>query len=126
MNKIKNHTKSNNNDEKSEVEAKIDKQKKELINKIAKYCSKCGTAYQTDDVQLINTDAHQFVIHFKCSKCSTDYIANYSPPGGVISKVPINTDLKPEEFPKFLKTGEIVTSDDVVRVYDFLNEKNNN
>jgi RNase P subunit RPR2 len=97
--------------------------KTELIESIAKFCSKCGTPYKPADVQIVQEVQSQSILHFKCSNCDANYIANYSAPLNAVNKIPINTDLKPVELIKILQSGQEVTIDDVLQVYEFLEEK---
>lgn len=93
-----------------------------FINLIAKYCDKCGTPYQPEDVRILKENANKSIIHFSCSKCKSTHIAQFIAPLGAISRVPINTDLKINEVAAFIGRTKI-SPNDVLEVYEILKKK---
>lgn len=96
--------------------------KRSYLSKIASFCDKCGTKYAEQDLTIISDDGTQAIIHFKCANCLSEHIANYIDSVGATSRMPIVTDMRAEEFGKFIFGGS-VTSDNVIDVYAKLRGK---
>lgn len=94
----------------------IRKQKRFFIDKIAKFCDKCGSSYHLDDVQVIQEKGSSAIIHFSCRNCKSSNIANLVSPVGFTTRIPLNSDLTVNEFSKFA-SGDTVSLDDVLEVY---------
>ena len=93
-----------------------------FIDTVAKYCDKCGTPYTPKDVKVLKDNYSKSIIQFSCSKCKATHIAQFIKPLGAISRVPFNTDLKPDEVVHFLERGQI-SINDVLEVYEILKSK---
>ncbi len=98
------------------TEKNIEKQKQFFIEKIAKFCDKCGASYHLDDVQVIQEKNSSTIIHFSCQNCKSNNIANLVSPMGFSTRIPINCDLSVKEFPKFASQDPI-SLDDVLEVH---------
>ena len=98
------------------MEKTVDKQKKFFIEKIAKFCDKCGNPYHADDVQIIQEKNSSTIIHFSCRNCKSSNVANLVSPMGFTTRIPMNSDLTVKEFPKFA-SKETISLDDVLEVY---------
>lgn len=94
-------------------------QKKFYIETIAKFCDKCGAAYTTANVNVVQESNFSSIIHFSCSSCKSNHIATFVKPIGMSSRVPVNTDLTVEEISRFAKK-ENVSTNDVLDLYEFL------
>ncbi len=94
----------------------IIKQRKFFIEKIAKYCDKCGHSYHLDDVQIIQQNNSSTIIHFSCRNCKSNNIANLVSPTGFTTRIPLNTDLKIKEFSS-IASKETVTLDDILEIH---------
>jgi len=96
------------------------KEKKEFfLNSVAKFCDKCGTAYNTDDINVIQNSGVSVIIHFSCHSCKSRNIATYVPPLGISNRVPVNADLKVNEIKKFA-TRQEVSLEEILEVYAHL------
>jgi len=93
-----------------------DKQKKFFIEKIAKFCDKCGSPYHLDDVQIIQEKSSSTIIHFSCRNCKSSNVANLVSPMGFTTRIPMNSDLTVDEFSKFA-SGETISLDDILEVH---------
>jgi hypothetical protein len=113
---ITNSSKSNIN---SSVDDVLFNKKLFFIDTIAKHCDKCGSPYVPDDLNIIQENGLATIIHFSCSKCKASHIANFVMPIGLASRVPVNTDLNPNEVLFFAKQDK-VSIDDVLVLYEVL------
>ncbi len=92
------------------------KQKRFFIDRIAKFCDKCGSPYHLSDVQVIQEKGSSTIIHFSCRNCKSSNVASLVSPMGFTTRIPLNSDLTVDEFPKFA-SGDIISLDDVLEVY---------
>lgn len=113
---IVNKTQSNNNSPADDV---LNNKKVFFIETIAKHCDKCGFPYTPNDLSIVQENGLATIIHFSCSKCKSSHIANFVMPIGLASRVPVNTDLEPDEVVDFAKQGK-VSIDDVLVLYEVL------
>jgi len=97
----------------------IDSQKSFFIENIARYCDKCGKAYDIDDIEILQSNDYSTIIHFSCQNCKARHLATFVRPLGVSSRMPVNTDLSIDEIGKFAG-GQGVTSNDVLDVHGIL------
>lgn len=95
------------------------------IDTIAKFCDKCGTAYNPSDVHIVSDSSMSAIIHFSCSNCKSRHIATFLKPIGMSSRTPINTDLQVEEIEKFAGR-KTVNTNDILSVYKELKKKSVN
>ncbi len=98
------------------MDKSLRKQKRFFIDRIAKFCDKCGSAYHLSDIQVIQDKGPSAIIHFSCRNCKSSNVANFVSPMGFTTRIPINSDLTMDEFPRFA-SGETVSLDDVLEVY---------
>ena len=97
----------------------IQEKKEFFLDSVAKFCDKCGTAYSTDDVNIIQNTGVSVIIHFSCHNCKSRNIATYVPPLGMSNRVPVNADLDVAEISKFANKKE-VSLDEILKVYTYL------
>jgi hypothetical protein len=90
-----------------------------FLDSVAKFCDKCGTAYNTDDLNIIQNSGVSVIIHFSCHTCKSRNIATYIAPLGMSNRVPVNADLSVKEIKKFANKQE-VSLEDVLEVYSQL------
>ncbi len=95
-------------------------QKKFYLDKVAKYCDKCGKSYDLDDVTILQRNQFSTIIHFSCKNCKARHLATFVRPLGLASRMPINTDLSLDELPRFVGL-DAVTSNDVIDVHELMN-----
>ena len=87
--------------------------KKFFIENVAKYCDKCGKAYEVDDVEILQQNDYSVIIHFGCSNCKARHLATFIKPLGITSRVPVNTDLSIEELSKFAGKRSVSSNDEL-------------
>ena len=94
--------------------------KQDLLDKISKFCDKCGAPYSTEDLQIIKKTKLLTIIHFKCSVCKASKIVQLSNvySGDAVQQI-INTDLQNSELPTFM-SKRAVTINDVIKIYSYL------
>ena len=96
-------------------------EKKFFIENVARYCDKCGRAYEPDDVEILQESGISHIIHFGCPRCKARHLATFIKPLGITSRVPVNTDLSIDELAYFAgKRG--VSSNDVLDVHELLKD----
>ena len=101
-----------------------DSTKKEFfIENVARYCDKCGRAYEPDDVEILQKTDYSVIIHFGCPNCKARHLATFIKPLGITSRIPVNTDLSIEELSRFAGKRS-VSSNDVLDVHEVLKEDN--
>jgi hypothetical protein len=105
------------NDKDNNIQVK----KQFFLDSVAKFCDKCGTAYSTDDVNIIQNTGVSVIIHFSCHSCKSRNIATYIPPLGMSNRVPVNSDLTVGEIKKFANRDE-VTLEEILKLYTHLKE----
>ncbi len=94
----------------------VQEQKDFFIEKIARFCDKCGEPYHSEDIKIIQEKAPSVIIHFSCRSCKSSNVASVVYPMGFTTRTPVNSDLKVDEFAKFA-TGDTVSLDDVLDVH---------
>ncbi|MBD3329252.1 hypothetical protein GF357_02045 [Candidatus Dojkabacteria bacterium] len=122
--KISKKTKSTKNSKSIFLKKKnsdTESKKEFFIESVSKFCDRCGTPYSTSDVHIVQETSSSTIIHFSCSNCLSNHIANFVPAIGTVSRMPINTDLTSDEIVGFIRSGKVST-DDVLDVYDRLND----
>lgn len=91
--------------------------KKFCLENISKFCDKCGTPYNLDDVQIIQEAGPSMtVIHFFCRECGSENVASFLSPMGLATKIPINSDLSLKELKQFTASS-VISLDDVLEVH---------
>lgn len=93
--------------------------KKFYIDKVARFCDKCGRPYEIDDVTVLQQNQFSAIIHFECKNCKARHLATFIQQMGLTSRMPINTDLNLEELPRFVKLGA-VSSNEILDVHEML------
>lgn len=96
-------------------------QKQFFIENIARYCDKCGKAYDVNDVEILQNTDYSIIIHFSCKNCKARHLATFIRPLGVSSRMPVNTDLSIQELAKFAGKRS-VSSNDILDVHESLKD----
>lgn len=109
----------NNNDSSNNL---LNSKKQFFIDTIAKFCDKCGSGYKPEDLNIIQENGLTTIIHFSCANCKSSHIASFMMPLGIASRVPVNTDLSPQEIADFAKQSK-VSVDDILTLYETLVDK---
>lgn len=94
-----------------------------FIENVARYCDKCGRAYEPDDVEILQRTDYSVIIHFGCPNCKARHLATFIKPLGITSRVPVNTDLSIEELGQFAGKSS-VSSNDILDVHELLKGEN--
>lgn len=97
----------------------LTEKKQFFIDTIAKFCDKCGTPYNLEDVNIIQNTGISSIIHFSCHNCKSKHIATFVAPLGISNRVTVNTDLSVKEIKKFSFEGQ-VTPQDILEIYTSL------
>ncbi len=116
------HQDNNRNKTSKKGPQKPEDKAKFYLDSIANFCDKCGTAYTTNDVKVIQDNGFNAIIHFSCSKCKATNVASFLKPVGMSSRMPINSDLDTSELKKFAEL-EAIDSDDVIEADTVLFEE---
>jgi len=87
-------------------------------NILAKFCDECGASYQDDDLKIIQKDNSGVMVHLSCKNCGKTNLATIIKPLGIANRMPIKTDLKPDEINKYAGK-EAVSSDDLLDIYEW-------
>ena len=96
-------------------------QKRYFVDTIAKFCNRCGAPYSLNDFNIIKSTKTSTIIHFTCSKCKAEHIANISKRGD-LQRVPMLTDLHSfNEVSKFVKMKRIPLNE-VLDLYNSFKE----
>jgi len=93
-----------------------------FLDTVARFCDKCGTQYELEDVNIIQNTGVSSIIHFSCHNCKSKHIATLIVPLGISNRVTVNTDLDVKEIKNFTNESEISTQD-ILEIYTCL--KNN-
>ncbi len=100
----------------------LNEKKQFFIDTVARFCDKCGSQYNIEDVNIIQNTGVSSIIHFSCHNCKSKHIATFIAPLGISNRVSVNTDLSVNEIKKFSSEKEI-SAEDILEVYTCL--KNN-
>lgn len=93
-----------------------------FLDALAKFCDKCGTAYDPEDINIIQNNGVSAIIHFSCHNCKSQNLATYIFPIGMSSRSPLNVDLSFEELKKFASQNK-VSLDEILEVYTQLKKR---
>ncbi|MBN1618110.1 hypothetical protein JW887_02085 [Candidatus Dojkabacteria bacterium] len=93
--------------------------KKFFLEHVAKYCDKCGTAYQPENLEILQNNNYSTIIHFFCENCKASQMATFIQPLGVSSRMPVNTDLVIDEISSFSQKSGI-SSNEILDVHELL------
>jgi len=92
------------------------KRKKFCIDNVSKFCDKCGTSYNLEDVQVIQEAGTSLVVHFHCHKCKSENVASFLSPTGLTTKIPVYCDLNLKELKTFV-SEDVISLDDVLELH---------
>lgn len=90
-----------------------------FLNALAKFCDKCGTAYNPEDINVVQNTGVSAIIHFSCHNCKSRNLATYVFPIGMSSRSPLDVDLSFEELEKFASQSKI-SLEEILEVYSLL------
>lgn len=93
-----------------------------FIEAVAKFCDRCGTAYDTSNLRIIQESELSSIIHFSCSNCKSQHMATFLYPVGISSRMPLNSDLGVNELADFANS-QVVPVDDILDLHMLLSQK---
>jgi len=98
--------------------------KEGLLNIAAKFCDRCGTAYETNDLEIIKNSKTNVLLMLKCHNCGAVHMVNIAVNKGVGTRFMLNTDLSSDEM-KIIPIGQAVTSNEIIDIHEILESKGN-
>lgn len=84
-----------------------------FIENISKFCDKCGTEYNVNDIGIISETNSSVIIQAQCHKCKASYMAHIVKPLHMTKKVPIKLDISPMLIKPYYDLGPI-SADEVL------------
>ena len=84
-----------------------------FIENVSKFCDKCGTAYKTDNIDIVSESNASVIIQAKCDNCKGIYMAHIIKPLQMTKKIPIRLDIAPALLHSYYLLGP-VTSDELL------------
>lgn len=84
-----------------------------FIENISKFCDKCGTAYKTDNIDIVSESVASVIIQAQCDNCKAIYMAHVIKPLQMTKKIPIRLDIDPAQLHSYYTLGPI-TSDELL------------
>ena len=96
-----------------------DSLKQLFLDKVVRYCDKCGTKYSLNDIKILQEVGPSIIIQTTCPKCKTKYIIHFNYETQAESKMPTLTELLPFQIILYHRLGKI-KSDDILRAYNLL------
>ncbi len=96
--------------------------RKMYIDKIARYCDRCGTPYKVSDLDIVKESNMTSIIHFYCSNCKAEHIATFIHPLEMSTRYLVVSDLSPSEYIRFISMPP-VQIDDLLALYDSMNSR---
>ena len=100
-----------------------DKLKDFFLENIARYCDKCGKAYEDNELEILQQNEYSTIIHFECKNCKARNIATFLQPLGITSRIPVTTDLSVGELTAFVSKNAL-SYDEVLDVHELLKSSN--
>lgn len=85
-------------------------------------CPFCGTRYYADDAKVVFEKENAYLLHTNCHQCGGSILATLKADQLGISSMGLITDLTFEDVIKF-KDSPVVSGDDVLNAYSFLQNK---
>lgn len=87
-------------------------------------CPLCGKEYAPEEARIVSEKEGAFLVHTNCKRCGSSVVATLVANQLGISSVGLITDLTYEDVVKF-KDGENISTDDLLSLYEILNNKPN-
>ncbi len=84
-----------------------------FIENVSKFCDKCGTAYKTDNIDIVSESNASVIIQAQCDNCKGIYMAHVIKPLQMTKKIPMRLDIAPELLKTYYTLGPL-TSDELL------------
>ena len=96
---------------------------KSIKDAIPRHCSNCGHKYTDEDLNLIQKDDFNAILHLSCISCKESYLINVVSPSGVLqgsSRVPLKIDITSAKEAKKFFGKKPISSDDILNLHELL------
>lgn len=84
-----------------------------FIENVSKFCDKCGTAYKSDNIDVVTESNASVIIQAQCDNCKGIYMAHVIKPLQMTKKIPIKLDIAPAMLHPYYVLGPI-SSDELL------------
>jgi hypothetical protein len=78
-----------------------------FIENVSKFCDKCGTAYKTDNIDIVSETNVSLIIQAQCDNCKGIYMAHVIKPLQMTKKIPVRLDISPLQLQEYYSLGAI-------------------
>lgn len=92
-----------------------------FIENVSKFCDKCGTAYKSDNIDIVSESNASVIIQAQCDNCKGIYMAHVIKPLQMTKKIPIKLDIPPALLHPYYVLGPI-SSDELLALRKKLNK----
>jgi len=86
-----------------------------FVENVSKFCDKCGTAYKSDNIDIVSESNASVIIQAQCDNCKGIYMAHVIKPLQMTKKIPIRLDIEPALLHPYYLQGPI-TSDELLNL----------
>lgn len=86
-----------------------------FVENVSKFCDKCGTAYKSDNIDIVSETNASVIIQAQCDNCKGIYMAHIIKPLQMTKKIPIRLDIAPSLLHPYYLLGPL-TSDELLTV----------
>lgn len=84
-----------------------------FIENVSKFCDKCGTAYKSDNIDVVTESNASVIIQAQCDNCKGIYMAHVIKPLQMTKKIPIKLDISSAMLHPYYVLGPI-SSDELL------------
>ena len=95
---------------------------KNSLFQIPETCPNCSQKYSGAKASVISSGKSVIMVHMTCPKCKTSIISNISLNNMGVLAIGMLTDLEKEDL-KLLRDENLVTTDDVISIHEYIEEK---
>ncbi|MBN1374380.1 hypothetical protein JW962_03565 [Candidatus Dojkabacteria bacterium] len=96
--------------------------KKALLNIAAKFCDRCGSPYNPEDLDVVKEFGGTLILMLRCHNCGVSHMVNIALNKGVGTRFMLNTDLMVDEM-KRVPIGRAITSNEMLDLHADLAKK---
>lgn len=82
-----------------------------FLDNVSKYCDKCGTEYNVDDISIVSESISLVIIQAQCHNCKALYMAQINKPLQMAKKIPLRLDIPAADIKKYFDKGQISTDE---------------
>lgn len=91
-------------------------EKKSLLEIAARFCDRCGSRYNTSDVEIVREMGGSILLMLNCHNCGSSHLVNFVISKGVGTRLAIHTDLYPDEI-KDIPIGSGVETNELLDLH---------